>query len=169
VVWVGGLATFVRVNTKRKGDTMAMLQIDDTRGLAEVIVFPRVYASCANCVREDAVLKVKGRVERKEGMPRIVAMEVEELRLEPGLAPVYLSAGAFVGLSRRDVERAFEIIGRHRGETPLLLVSGDGALEEQIAGVENSSDLYAELKQLLGPRCISSVRRASEPEMEQVS
>jgi DNA polymerase-3 subunit alpha len=169
VVWVGGLATSVRVNTTRKGDTMAMLQLDDTRGLAEVIVFPRVYASCANCVREDAVLKVKGRVERKEGMPRIVAMEVEELRLEPGLAPVYLSAGAFVGLSRRDVERAFEIIGRHRGETPLLLVSGDGALEEQIAGVENSSDLYAELKQLLGPRSISSVRRASEPEMEQVS
>jgi DNA polymerase III subunit alpha len=169
VVWVGGLATSVRINTTRKGDTMAMLQLDDTRGLAEVIVFPRVYASCANCVREDAVLKVKGRVERKEGIPRVVAMEMQELRLEPGLDPVYLSAGAFVGLSRRDVELAFEIIGRHRGETPLLLVSGDGALEEQIAGVEDSSDLYAELKQLLGPRCISAVRRVSEPKMERVS
>ena len=69
VVWVGGLATSVRVNTTRKGDQMAMLQLDDTRGLAEVIVFPRVYASCADCVREDAVLKVKGRVEHKEGIP----------------------------------------------------------------------------------------------------
>jgi DNA polymerase III subunit alpha len=169
VVWVGGLATSVRINTTRKGDTMAMLQLDDTRGLAEVIVFPRVYASCENCVREDAVLKVKGRVERKEGIPRIVAMEIEELRLEPGLDPVYLSAGSLVGLSRQNAERVFEIIGRHRGESPLLLVSGDGALEEQIAGVENSSDLYAELKQLLGPRCISAVRPVSEPEMEQVS
>src|ERR671927_262059 len=84
VVWVGGLATSVRVNTTRKGDTMAMLQLDDTRGLAEVIVFPRVYAGCSECVREDAVLKVKGRVERKEGIPRVVAMELEELRLEPG-------------------------------------------------------------------------------------
>jgi DNA polymerase-3 subunit alpha len=168
VVWVGGLATSVRVNTTRKGDTMAMLQLDDTRGLAEVIVFPRVYASCEYCVREDAVLKVKGRVERKEGIPRIMAMEMEELRLEPGLDPVYLSAGAFVGLSRREAERAFEIIGRHRGEHPLLLVSGDGALEERISGVEDSSGLYAELKQLLGPRCISAVRRVSEPEIEQV-
>ncbi|MCA1687761.1 MAG: DNA polymerase III subunit alpha, partial [Actinobacteria bacterium] len=44
VVWVGGLATSVRVNTTRKGENMAMLQLDDTRGLAEVIVFPRVYA-----------------------------------------------------------------------------------------------------------------------------
>jgi DNA polymerase-3 subunit alpha len=169
VVWVGGLATSVRTNTTRKGDTMAMLQLDDTRGLAEVVVFPRIYAKCADCVREDAVLKVRGRVERKEGIPRIMAMEMEELRLEPGLDPVYLSAGAFVGRSRRDAERAFEIIGLHQGESPLLLVSGDGALEERIAGVEDSSDLYAELKQLLGPRCISAVRPLPEPEMEQVS
>ncbi len=167
VVWVGGLATSVRVNTTRKGDNMAMLQLDDTRGLAEVIVFPRVYASCANSVREDAVLKVKGRVERKEGIPRIMAMEIEELRLEPGLDPIYLSAESFVGLSRRDAERAFEIIGRHRGKTPLLLASG--ALEEEIAGVEDSSDLYAELKQLLGPQCVSAVRPVSEPAIEQVS
>jgi DNA polymerase-3 subunit alpha len=168
VVSVGGLATSVRVNTTRKGDNMAMLQLDDARGLAEVIVFPRVYASCEDCVREDAVLKVKGRVERKEGLPRIVAMEMEELRLEEGVDPIYLYADAFVGLSRRDAERAFEIIGRHRGETPLILVSGAGT-EEQISGVEGSSDLYAELKQLLGPRSISTVRRVTEPEMEQVS
>ncbi len=114
------------------------------------------------------MLKVRGRVERKEGIPRIVAMEMEELRLEPGLEPVYLSAGAFVGLSRRDVERTFEIIDRHRGESPLLLVSDDGK-EEHIFAVKDSSDLYAELKQLLGPRCISTARPVSEPEIEQVS
>jgi DNA polymerase III subunit alpha len=168
VVWVGGLATSVRVNTTRKGHMMAMLQLDDTRGLAEIIVFPRVYASCADCIREDAVLKVRGRVERMEGIPRIVAMEMEELRLEPGLDPVYLYADAFVGLSHQDAERAFEIIGRYRGSSPLLLVSSDGG-EERIFTVESSSELYAELKQLLGPRGISAVRRASEPEIEQVS
>ena len=169
VVWVGGLATSVRRNTTRKGDMMAMLQLDDTRGLAEVMVFPRVYAKCASCVREDAILKVKGRVERKEGIPRVVALEMEELQLEPGLDPIYLSADSFIGLSRRDAEKAFEIIGRHSGGSPLFLVSGDGTLEEQICTVEDSSDLYAELKQLLGSRCISAVRRVSKPEMEQVS
>jgi DNA polymerase-3 subunit alpha len=51
----------------------------------------------------------------------------------------------------------------------LFLVSKDGTLEEQICTVEDSSDLYAELKQLLGPRCISAVRKAAKPEMEQVS
>jgi DNA polymerase III subunit alpha len=170
VVWVGGLATSVRVNTTRKGDQMAMLQLDDTRGLAEVIVFPRVFTSCAECVREDAVLKVKGRVERKEGIPRIMALEMEELRLEPGLDPIYLYAGCFLDLPRTAVEEAFGVIDRHRGGSPLFLVSSDGRLEEHICAVQDSSDLHAELKQVLGPRCLGYARpRTAEPEMEQVS
>ncbi|HZB84472.1 MAG TPA: DNA polymerase III subunit alpha [Rubrobacteraceae bacterium] len=168
-VWVGGLATSVRRNTTRKGDVMATLQLDDTRGLAGVMVFPKVYARCANSVREDAILKIKGRVERKEGIPRIIAMEIEELHLEPGPDPVYLDAGAFVNRPRSLVYEAFEVLGRHPGESPLVLVSNDGIPEETICTVQDSSDLYAELKQILGPRCISAVRKAAEPEMERVS
>jgi DNA polymerase-3 subunit alpha len=169
VVWIGGLATSVRSNTTRKGDMMAMLQLDDTRGLAEIMVFPRVYAKCAPCVREDAILKVKGRVESKEGIPRVVALEIEELHLEPGLDPVYLDAEAFVGISHTDAREAFSVIARYPGEAPLVLVSNDGIPEETICTVEESSDLYAELKQILGPRCISAVRKTAEPEMERVS
>ncbi|MBA2534964.1 MAG: DNA polymerase III subunit alpha [Rubrobacter sp.] len=172
IVWVGGLATSVRTNTTRKGDMMAMLQLDDTRGLAEVMVFPRVYARCANCVREDAVLKVRGKVEMKEGIPRIVALEMEELHLEPGADPLYLDAGAFVGLTRKVAEEAFALIRSHPGESPLFLVSGDRLLEEKIVGIADTSDLHAELKQLLGPRCLTYTSPAAgtqEPEMEQVS
>jgi DNA polymerase-3 subunit alpha len=169
MVWVGGLATSVRRNTTRKGDVMAMLQLDDTRGLAEVVVFPRVYAKCAPCIREDAVLKVKGRVERKEGLPRIVAMEVEELDLKPGLDPIYLYAGVFVEKPRSLVNEALDIITCHPGGSPLVLISDDGSIEETICTVQDSSDLYAELKQLLGPRCISAIQQTAEPEVEQVS
>jgi len=146
---------------------MAMLQLDDTRGLAEVMVFPRVYARCADCVREDAVLKVRGKVELKEGIPRIVALEMEELHLEPGADPLYLDAGAFVGLSHEVAREAFELLRNYRGESPLFLVSGDGMLEE-IGGVSDSSDLHAELKQILGPRCLTYASPA-QPEMERVS
>ena len=172
MVWVGGLATSVRTNTTRKGDMMGMLQLDDTRGLAEVMVFPRVFAKCAECVREDAILKVKGRVERKEGIPRIIAMEMEELHLEPGPDPVYLDASCFVGLPRESAEEAFGLLARHPGGSPVFLVSPADGLEERVFDVEDSSDLHAELKQILGPRCLSYARReaaVAEPEMEQVS
>ncbi len=168
IVWVGGLATSVRTNTTRKGDMMAMLQLDDTRGFAEVMVFPRVYAKCSACVREDAVLKIKGKVETKEGIPRIVALEMEELHLEPGADPVYLDAGAFVGRSQNVAREAFELLLRHPGESPIFLVSGEEMLEERIGNITDSSDLHAELKRLLGPRCLSYTSPA-EPPMEQVS
>ena len=168
IVWVGGLATSVRTNTTRKGDMMAMLQLDDTRGLAEVMVFPRVYAKCSACVREDAVLKVKGKVEMKEGIPRIVALEMEELHLEPGADPLYLDAGAFVGHSQKVAREAFELLLRHPGQIPIFLVSGAG-MREKIADIADSSELHAELKQLLGPKCLTYTSPATEPEMEQVS
>ncbi len=168
IVWVGGLATSVRTNTTRKGDMMAMLQLDDTRGFAEVMVFPRVYAKCSACVREDAVLKVKGKVEMKEGIPRIVALEMEELHLEPGADPVYLDALTFVGHPQNVAREAFELLMQHPGESPIFLVSGEEMLEENIGNIADSSDLHAELKRLLGPRCLSYTSPA-EPQMEQVS
>jgi len=148
---------------------MAMLQLDDTRGLAEVMVFPRVYARYAECVREDAVLKIKGKVEMKEGIPRIVALEMEELRLEPGADPLYLDAGTFLGLSRKAAHEALALLEQYPGESPIFLVSGDGMLEEKIGGIADSSELHAELKHLLGPRCLTYTSPAAEPEMEQVS
>ncbi len=168
-VWVGGLAVSVRRNTTRKGDLMAALQLDDTRGLAEVIVFPKVYSRCAETIREDAILKVRGRVDRKEGIPRIVALDVEELKLEPGPEPVYLDASRFVRQPRSILEEALGIIGSHPGENPLVLVSSDGIPDEIFCSVEDSSDLHAELKRLLGPGCLSAIRRVPASEMEQVS
>ena len=173
MVWVGGLATSVRTNTTRKGDMMAVLQLDDTRGFAEVMVFPRVYARCAGCVREDAVLKVKGKVEIKEGIPRIVALSMEELHLEPGADSVYLDAGAFVGHSRRVAKEVFALLKRYPGESPIFLVSDDRMLEKKIGAITDSSELHAEVKQLLGPKCLTYTSPATEgtpePEMEQVS
>jgi len=95
---------------------------------------------------------------------------MEELLLEPGLDPIYLYAGCFLDLPRTAVEEALGIIDRHRGGSPLFLVSSDGRLEEHICAVQDSSDLHAELKQVLGPRCLGYARpRTAEPEMEQVS
>jgi DNA polymerase-3 subunit alpha len=83
---------------------------------------------------------------------------------------VYLHAACFVDLPRSAARQAFEIIGRHQGGSPLFLVSSDGELEERLGGVEDSSDLHAELKQLLGPKCIGYLGpQSAEPEMDQVS
>jgi hypothetical protein len=41
-------------------------------------------------------------------------------------------------------------------------------LEEKIGDITDTSDLHAEMKQLLGPRCLTYAS-PSEPQMERVS
>ena len=61
------------------------------------------------------------------------------------------------------------MIGRHPGQSPLFLVSGDGAVEEQISTIKDSSDLHAELKRLLGPKCLRYAPSSADKRMEAVS
>jgi DNA polymerase III subunit alpha len=42
-------------------------------------------------------------------------------------------------------------------------------MSEKVGGISDTSDLHAELKQLLGPRCLSYTSPYTEPAMEQVS
>jgi len=56
---------------------------------------------------------------------------------------------------------------RHPGESPLFLVSG--MLEEKVGSIADSSEVHAELKRLLGPKCLTYSPPTAEPEMEQVS
>ena len=101
-----------------------------------------------------------------------MALEMEELHLEPGLDPLYLFADEFIGRSREAVDEAFGVIGRNIGSSTLLLVSKDGTLEERIAGVEDTSDLHGQLKRILGRHCLSYTRPVTdsvEAEMERVS
>jgi DNA polymerase-3 subunit alpha len=74
----------------------------------------------------------------------------------------------FVGHSQKVAREAFELLLRHPGESPIFLVSGDEMLGEKIGDIADSSDLHAELKQLLGPRCLSYTSPV-EPQMYQVS
>jgi DNA polymerase III subunit alpha len=85
---------------------------------------------------------------------------------------VYLDASCFVGLPKASAEEAFGLLAKHPGSSPVFLVSPAEGLQERVFEVQDSSDLHAELKQILGPRCLSYTRReapAAEPEMEQVS
>ena len=51
----------MRVVTTRKGDRMAILQIEDLTGSAEAVVFPKTYARLSDHLMVDARLLLWGR------------------------------------------------------------------------------------------------------------
>ncbi len=76
-VVLGGMLTRVRPTfTRAKGEKMAMLTLEDHVGSMDAVVFPRGYALCAADLEADAVVFLKGKIDRKREQPNLIVDEV---------------------------------------------------------------------------------------------
>lgn len=64
VVKIGGLISSARKINTKKGDMMLIANLEDLSGSVPVIVFPKTYEKYAHLLNEDAVVVVKGKINR---------------------------------------------------------------------------------------------------------
>ncbi len=70
--------------TTKKGDSMAILQIEDLSGHAEAVVFPRSYARIGMHIKADARLMIWGKADRRDDQVQFIvddAEPIEDVRL----------------------------------------------------------------------------------------
>ena len=65
-----------RTVTREKQEPMAMLTLEDQSGTVEAVAFPRTYAMVKPLLEPDAVLFVKGKVDRKRQEPGVLIDDV---------------------------------------------------------------------------------------------
>ncbi len=80
-VTLAGVVTSSRVITTKKGDPMAFAQIEDPTGNIEITVFPRTYSQTKSLWNVESVVKVKGKVESREGKVKIICDSVAEYKI----------------------------------------------------------------------------------------
>ena len=125
--------------------------------------FPQTYQLYSTQLAEDAVVVVKGRLDKRDEVPKLIAMEVAILDISSAgsSAPVVLH----VSESRvipATVERLKRILTRHPGTTPVRmhLKSRDEKVVRYQLGdnlrVANSPALSSDLKVLLGAGCFGA-------------
>lgn len=90
--FVGLVSTLVTKPTKR-GTMMAQFQLEDVTGMMECVAFD--YEKFRDILREDAIVKVRGKFETSDGRMQIIAYEIDELVLDEadasiGNAPTHL-------------------------------------------------------------------------------
>ncbi|MEX2393551.1 MAG: DNA polymerase III subunit alpha [Actinomycetota bacterium] len=78
VVSVAGIVQKIGKKFTRKGELMYILEVEDLEASCEVIVFPQIAEKAGELVAVDKVLCIKGRVDHKEDVPKLVAMELTE-------------------------------------------------------------------------------------------
>jgi DNA polymerase III subunit alpha len=156
-VWVGGIVSGLRPLKTKKGDRMAVFMLDDIAGGIEVVVFPDTFGKCGHLIAADAMLLVRGKLEKDEETARIVATELQPISLlkERTTREVVIHLKAS---SRNTMEALAELLARHRGDRRVSLEldvkhTGDKPLRvraDVAQRVRPSEKLVEEVEQLCG-------------------
>jgi DNA polymerase-3 subunit alpha len=158
-VTIGGLVSGLQRKVTKKGDVWAIATIEDLEGAIEVMFFPQTYQLFATSLAEDAIVLVKGRLDRRDDVPKLIAMELSLLDVSEGpRGPVVISLPV-ARCTPPVVERLKEVLGTHPGATEVHLrlqaASRTTVLRiDDGLRVNPSPALMGDLKALLGPACL---------------
>jgi DNA polymerase-3 subunit alpha len=158
VVTVGGLLSSLARKMTKRGDPYAQAILEDLEGAIEVFFFPQTYAAYGVLLAEDDVLVVKGKVDRREDTPKLVAIEVSRPNLDVTTRGPVVVRLESTRCTEALVNALKDVLRQHPGTTdvhlqltgaqPMLLKVDDGLR------VDANPSLMADLKQLLGAGCL---------------
>ncbi|RYU11869.1 DNA polymerase III subunit alpha [Nocardioides iriomotensis] len=160
MVTVSGLVTSVQRKITKRGDPWAMVTLEDLEGAIDVLLFPSSYQLASTLLQEDAIITVKGRLSRSKDQPELLGQEVTLPDLSDGPSgPVIISMPS-TRCTPPVVEQLKDVLGTHPGvtEVRLRLMTKHATtvmrLDDRLR-VAPSPALFADLKALLGPHCLS--------------
>jgi len=156
-VAVGGIVGAITRRWTKKGDPMLFFQLEDLEGSVECIAFPKTVHEYGPFIIEDAVLIVSGNLDHRGDEVKVVAREIKELEIRDD-STVRLTVQA-ARLTPEVVTNLKGILRNHPGSAAVYLHMTDNGDTKVLKlsdahKVEPRSALFAELKELLGPKAI---------------
>jgi len=159
-VVVGGILSSVTRKITKQGNAWASVLLEDLEGAIEVMFFPQTYMSAAVHLVEDAVVLVRGRVDKRDETPKLIASDITVPDLSTGPRGPVIVTMPTQRCTPPVVERLKEVLAAHPGTTEVhlqLTSSGKSTLvklDERLR-VTATASLFADLKALLGPGCLA--------------
>jgi len=161
-VTISGLITSVQRKITKRGDAWAMVTVEDLEGAIDVLLFPSAYQLSSTLLNADAIVTVKGRLSRSKDQPELHGQEVSVPDLTYGPSgPVTISLPSTRCIAPV-VEQLKDVLATHPGvtEVRLRLMTKTSTtvlkLDDRLR-VTATPALFADLKALLGPGCLSGV------------
>ncbi|MCU1454920.1 MAG: dnaE [Acidimicrobiales bacterium] len=153
---IGGVVNGLQRKWTKKGDLMAVFTLEDLQTSIEVMVFPKTMADVGHKLVDDAVLIVKGRVDKREDQPKFIAMDVEVFDgIVDGGAPLRIKVSP-QRLDERCIGELKSLLQRFPGESQVFLHLGERKvlrLPDEFC-VDTNTGVIGELRVLFGPAAI---------------
>jgi DNA polymerase III alpha subunit/intein/homing endonuclease len=152
VVTVGGVVTALQRKWTRKGDLMAVFVLEDLTHSAEVMVFPRTMTDYGHLLEDDRVVIVRGRVDKRDDQPKLMAQAVEVFEPVSGADPPLRLQIRPEALSDALIERLKRVLADHGGDAPVYIHLSERQVVRLSDGycVDTANGLIAELRVMLG-------------------
>jgi len=159
VVTVGGIVSSVKHMTTKRGEQMVFIRLEDVTGGIDMMVFNSTYEKARELCTTERILIVKGRLDRKEGESKLIAMELAAFEAVAEKREVRLKIDATKAQAGTIRELA-ALIKDFPGDSPVYadLLTSQGrktyAFGPQYK-VKPAPDFYAEVKMLLGESAVA--------------
>jgi DNA polymerase-3 subunit alpha len=160
IVTIAGLITGIQRKLTRQGAAWAIITLEDLSGAIDVMAFSSTYNQCATMLGEDVIVLAKGRVDRREEVPRFVLMEMSLPDLQQERKGPLVITLPLARCTPPVVERMKEVLRSHPGTTDVHLRL-ESATENTLLTIDEglkvsaTASLSADLKALLGPGCLA--------------
>ncbi|PJI07830.1 MULTISPECIES: DNA polymerase III subunit alpha [Clostridium] len=150
-VIIGGIVTSVTKKVTKNNTMMAFIKIEDMYAAIEVIIFPKVLERNASYIKEDEMVIIKGRVNKREDeQPKIICEEISPLVGNNEKIYILVEDEAEVKNSIKNMRKMLLL---YRGDTPIYLCTKKERrkfLIDKFLWVQNEPDLIKFLKDKFG-------------------
>jgi DNA polymerase-3 subunit alpha len=159
IVTLAGILTGVQRRITKQGRAWASATLEDLAGGVETLFFPNTYEVIGQYIAEDAIVVVKGRVDRRDDTPRIMAMDMSmpDVTHNPDTKPITLTM-PITRCTPPLVDELKEILVSHPGdaEVHVHLQNGSRITKFRLGAVRVAPTpaLRADLKMILGPSAV---------------
>lgn len=121
-VTVGCMIASVRNTvTKKDGRKMAMLTVEDTYGKCDAVVFPDNYEKFGSLLTVEAIVFIRGQVDRSRERPNLLVDEVIPIDQALPVLTGKLHLFTPVGTTQETFEKIRDLLGRSKGSCPVCL------------------------------------------------
>ena len=78
-ITIGGIISTTKKILTRKGEPMMFIKVQDLTDTIEVVVFPSILEKNSCIFEENKIVSITGKTDIKDGSPKIIANEIEEI------------------------------------------------------------------------------------------
>ncbi len=161
-VTICGIIAGLKQKVTKKGDKMAIMNLEDLTGTVEVIVFPELYKTANSMLLTDAPLIIAGQLDKSEQGNKIKAVRIHLLTevKKKGTKRMDIKLNS-TGLTQDDLLKVKNILLQYKGDIPVYLRLQNPSRKESLISlgreirVNPNDELIGEIESVLGAGTVS--------------